>query len=293
MNRKQRIEYSKNYISMEQRIENAYVGPMRKAISNQVKQFIIDLKIKGLREAETELRLRVYDPEVTRVLEKMYKNVTPRLARFHYNNVRRLAREQVKKEATAAFGFSESWNYAIIDFLSQHLLQRATVPVTETTKKLIMDVLEEGQQNGWSVERIIAELAKVDQMSAFRARRIIRTELAIASNFGFNLARQSVEFKTRKEWITAHDERVRPSHKIMDGVVVESDDTFSVPVYKGKKDTGAVDRMTAPGDPEASGGNVINCRCTVALIPVRDENDNLIPIQPLFLTTTNNNRHVA
>jgi len=36
--------------------------------------------------------------------------------------------------------------------------------------------------------------------------------------------------------------------------------------------------MEYPGDPNASAGNVVNCRCTVAVVPKRDSNGDLIPL---------------
>jgi hypothetical protein len=292
MNRKKRNEFYNSSLSLETRLENKYTGKVQKLIRKQISSFKSKVRSEGLPRAVAWLQHQVYDPAISVVLQKMYLESVFAFGILQYKHANQLAKAPVKKES-AAFSFSESWNFSIIDFLSQHLLERAVVPVTDTTRKLIMDVLEKGQENGWGVERIITELATVDEMSAFRARRIVRTELGIAANFGTNLAASEVEFETQEEWITAHDHRVRSSHAVMDGVIINTGETFTVPVYKGKKDTGIKEQMTGPGDPTASAGNVINCRCTRAIVPKRDENDELImkPTKHL-LTPTNKRIHV-
>jgi hypothetical protein len=274
MKKKERQIFSNNHMRTEQYLENRYVPSMRKLISAEIKKFIADLRNHGERTAVANLNKVVWNDKITKLLEKMHKEAIPRFARMQYRLAKRLTIE-VKKES-AAFGFSAQWNFALIDWLSQHLLDNVVIPITETTKKRIMDVLEEGQANGWGIERIVTELEKVDQLSAMRARRIIRTELGFGANFATNLAASEIEFETQEEWITAQDHRVRDSHRKMDGVIIETGAMFQVPIYKGKKDTGAIDLMTGPGDPKASAGNVINCRCTRAIIPKRDENGQLI-----------------
>ena len=274
MNKKARNEFRNSMLLIETRLENKYTGKIQKLIRKQISSFKSKLREVGIQRAVAWLQHQVYDPAVSVELQKLYKESVFAFGLFQYRNLIQLSK--VVKKESAAFGFSESWNFSIIDFLSQHLLERAVVPVTATTRKLIMDVLEHGQQQGWGIERIITELASVDELTAFRARRIVRTELGIAANFGTNLAAHEVEFETQEEWITAHDHRVRSSHAVMDGVIINTGETFTVPIYKGKKNTGTTEQMTGPGDPKASAGNIINCRCTRALIPKRDENDELI-----------------
>lgn len=290
MNKKKRKSFRLIHLEIETRLENKYAGRVQKLIKKQIRSFKSRLRKDGLQRATVWLREQVYDPAISVQLQKLYMEAVKEFGLYQYKHANELAAAPVKKES-AAFGFSESWNFAIIDFLSQHLLERAVVPVTNTTRKLIMDVLEEGQEKGWSIERIITELAKVDEMSAFRARRIVRTELGIAANFGSNLASQEVEFETDEEWITAHDHRVRSSHAVMDGVIIKTGETFTVPIYKGKKSTGLTEQMTGPGDPTASAGNIINCRCTRALVPRRDENDELIMKPTKHLLTPTNKRY--
>jgi uncharacterized protein with gpF-like domain len=72
-----------------------------------------------------------------------------------------------------------------------------------------------------------------------------------------------------KEWFTALDERVRPTHQAVHGVVVGKGEDFSV----------GVDKMSAPTLGSIPAEN-INCRCTVLPI-VKGTKRTLKPISTL------------
>ena len=82
------------------------------------------------------------------------------------------------------------------------------------------------------------------------------------------------EYIMEKEWLSSEDSRVRTrllpnrlyDHKEMDGVKVQLAERFNV---NG-------DALRFPADYEGQAGNIINCRCAVAVLPKRDENGNLI-----------------
>jgi len=62
-----------------------------------------------------------------------------------------------------------------------------------------------------------------------------------------------------KRWIPALDERTRFSHASMrNHAPVDMDGKFKV-----SRPSGGFDMMDRPGDPKASAGNVINCRCVM------------------------------
>ena len=73
-------------------------------------------------------------------------------------------------------------------------------------------------------------------------------------------------YEMEKRWISALDKRTRDPHSNVNGKKADQDDAF---VVGGEK-------LMYPGDPNGAAGNVINCRCTVAVIPKRDKNGRLI-----------------
>ena len=74
-------------------------------------------------------------------------------------------------------------------------------------------------------------------------------------------------FAMQKEWISALDSRTRDDHAGSNGQRRPENTAFNV----------GGEKLMYPGDPAGSAGNVINCRCTVAMIPARDNAGNLIP----------------
>ena len=94
-----------------------------------------------------------------------------------------------------------------------------------------------------------------------RAEMIARTESLRAVHTGnYNAYNQAVENNHLKEseivrqWISAGDNRVRPTHVIADGQIVKGQNT---PFLVGGEE------LLYPGDPNAPGRETIGCRCVV------------------------------
>lgn len=270
------------YHSLVKKIEAQYVETVEAAIRSQYGPVIDALRDRGIVAARTAASHLIYNTRVSKALERLLKFTIKEVG---YRQLKLILRQITRAEGramgiykadSAAFGLDAGWNQAIIDFLNQYLLKRAVVAVTDTTKRLILSVLDTGQREGWGAERIVDELLRQsDELSPFRARRIVRTEIAVGANFANKLAADSIPFEVTKVWISSHDHRVRDSHRKMDLVEVDEDLSFQVPVIKKKVQVG-IDLMSGPGDPEASAGNVINCRCTLAFEPKRNKEGRLI-----------------
>lgn len=79
----------------------------------------------------------------------------------------------------------------------------------------------------------------------------------MAANLGSDLAARATGLPLLKQWMSAEDDRTRPSHSEADGQEVGQDDPFIV---------GGVSLMY-PGDPSAPAREVVNCRCVVTYMP--------------------------
>ena len=88
------------------------------------------------------------------------------------------------------------------------------------------------------------------------AIRNARTAVTSAQNAGA-LSRykeaKELGIEIRKEWISAHDGRVRDSHAHLDGVRVGNDEKFP-------------NGLRYPGEPQGRPEEVYNCRCTMRAI---------------------------
>lgn len=281
MNLNVRQRLSNEYLRLSNRWANRYTPLVVAAIYKQRDAFIEVLKKDGERAARVYLDTALFDTSMTGILDKLFRQFAISYAQTIYKRLIRASKIKKRKKAdTGAFGFSEAWNQSITEYLNQFFLVRAVVPVSEGTKKQLLEVLLRGQAEGWGIDRIIQELTNTGQqeLTLFRARRIVRTELSISANHADNMVQDSVPFEVDKIWISVHDNRTRDSHEKMDGVTVDGDASFQVPVIKKKVQIG-VDLMNGPGDPAGSAQNIINCRCTRAMIPRRDKNGRLIPKQ--------------
>lgn len=123
--------------------------------------------------------------------------------------------------------------------------------------------LEEGLAAGESQAKLKARVrAAFNDASDARAQTIAATETGAAYGKARAEAMQGLGI-THKQWLSAQDDRVRATHRRIDGQVVRIDEAFRVPL-----DGGGEDLMDHPCGEGGSPENVINCRCVhVPLMP--------------------------
>lgn len=239
--------------------EKKYSPVMAKAINAQIRVVTATLKHSGINAARQVNDYTLMNEQVSTVVRDLYKTVGLYFANETYRNIQ----DQVK---TKGFGFNDDWIQQILNYFRLYLLNKAVLPITETTKEFIRQILEKGEREGWGVDKMAYELEN-SELTLQRARLIVRTETAKAAFKGRSMAHDKSPYKLTLEWISANDHRTRHSHRLVDGVKVEEGARFSVPRYKqhGLADVQiGVDYMLGPGDPKASKENVINCRCTTS-----------------------------
>lgn len=156
-------------------------------------------------------------------------------------------------------------------------------PINSTTRDEIAQVMARAQADGSSVPEIQNQLDAMfereisgrlpedpefewftDRTPPYRTEMIARTETIRSSNSGTNelFTEWGVQ---KKEWLSTKDGRTRGNdpkdefdHVEADGQVVGMDEPFIV----------SGESLQYPGDPAASLGNFINCRCTeIPVIP--------------------------
>jgi len=131
------------------------------------------------------------------------------------------------------------------------------VGITQTTQQGIERLIQKAINEGLSIEDFSRLLEKNYLLSRNRGRLIGRTEIIRASNYGSLLGAQEVG-GLKKIWLSSRDGRVRGldpedmfDHWSADGQKAGLESDFIV----------SGERLQAPGDPGASAGNSINCRC--------------------------------
>jgi hypothetical protein len=131
-------------------------------------------------------------------------------------------------------------------------LQNTEVALQDTVRPILEDALAEG----WSVPQTADALnAQLTDWAPWQATRLARTDLiAIANGTSFaNASRLGAVAPTFKTWLTAGDEKVRPTHVEANRQTVPLDQPFDVDGVA----------MMYPGDPSAPDALTQNCRCTL------------------------------
>lgn len=290
MNLRQRRQLAKEEEEKRKGLERIYMRRMRDSLRTFYSSFASILKDRGVQAARAALDKTTLDASTGELIKAMYKRIGLSYAKYTRNQIRREARfggvKERKPEGVlivkltpggapgSQINFNERWTQMIEEYFRMYLINKAVVPITIESKARIAAILGVGIKEGWTIERMAKEL-ETDRLVMYRARLIVRTETAKAAYYGRRLGAQDSGFETTKEWISARDSRTRHSHRDMDGVIIGNDAVYNVPVYKGDIRVGT-EEMRGPGDPQASAGNVCNCRCTEGYAAKRDANGRLI-----------------
>ena len=135
----------------------------------------------------------------------------------------------------------------------------------EAVNDAILTAANEGlgtRQAATRIRKLVNKKLKGD-INVSRARRIARTELTSARNYGSNQAlidAVSDGAKLRKVWRIS-GRNTRDAHIAADGQIRDVDQPFDV----------GGEQLMYPGAPNGSAENVINCMCSS--LPIRSESD--------------------
>ena len=240
---------------------------MYKAIKSVQSSLIDDIEANGIQSAINNLAVVLMNDKLAAPLSALNKEV----GLYHAKRMYREIRAEISQKF---LGRSEIWLQEITNYLQRHLLEKAIIRVTETTREALMKVLEEGLADGLGEYEMI-KLIESRDIALIQSQRIVRTEVNMAANTGSIVAAKSFNLVMTKEWVSHRDMRTRgrlpedrKDHYHMDGQVVNMDAKFVDPRSK--------EEVEHPSDPKASAAMVINCRCTFVTKPKRDEQGRLI-----------------
>ena len=200
--------------------------------------------------------------EIRKLYIDLYRTVGVNFAKWYETAYNKLIKKSTGNTTTWATAFAE---------VGEREAGRKVKIVQGTAKDNLRKILgqlfkdEDFQNQGKIVQsRILRN--RFNEISAYQAERIARTETTNAANQGVLRGATDLFGKNnlQKEWIANNDPRTRDSHISIDGTIVDYNEPFKVPSAFG------VDLMNHPADPAGSAANVINCRCSIAVIPKED-----------------------
>lgn len=155
---------------------------------------------------------------------------------------------------------------SVISGISTELIKGLSEDVANKTKGVLQRAVL-GNQSPWEAMKKISQVVgeRGNNGAAYSAERIVRTEMGRAYNGADRLIGNKVADNRpqdlpalKKVWISTNDDRTRHSHVAANKQVVDYDEKFTV---GGEK----IDWPVV--DPNASAGNVINCRCFAIVVP--------------------------
>jgi len=163
--------------------------------------------------------------------------------------------------------FAQTMLMEAMKYLAREVIRERIGGVVMSTRANIIRAIARGFVEGLGQDEIADMIMEqAPQVSESRAKTIARTEVHGAANYGSLQAAKKAGVSVQKEWISAQDLRTRSieagdewDHLNYDGTTAGMDEVFSFQSASGQRDS-----LQYPGDPSGAGGNVINCRCTMA-----------------------------
>lgn len=202
-------------------------------------------------------------------IEEAYYNIYAKIGKLHGKRIGEEIDKSLKEFEYSLFW--EIYTRNIIKFLKANGKQRI-VSVEKTFFSMIANVLAKRLDDGFTLAQASKEIKNAISKPNFylwQAKRIARTESTAAANYAATQASTVSGYAMEKEWISAYDARTRDDHAGADGQRVPEGEAFNV----------GGEQLMYPGDLQGSASNVVNCRCTIAVIPKRDRNGNLVPLK--------------
>ena len=127
----------------------------------------------------------------------------------------------------------------------------------EWNKQTIQSVMMQSILQGESIPKIAKRLAYAvgdkDYRHAVTSARTMTTGAQNAGRVDAYKRAKGKGIKVKQQWVATLDGRTRHEHRLLDGQMREPGEPFEVDGYE----------IRFPGDPEAEGFLVYNCRCTL------------------------------
>lgn len=227
------------------------LAPLEEMFSKKTSRVFFDMRKRTLellyREAKTPKD----------VDDELYSDETKEMAKLSdplYREALAVGITSFIEETGIAISFNLDDPEAISFLANKNLKIRGIV---QTVKDQIKSELIEAFEKGETVDQIADRIRGVFDIAKSRARTIARTEIIGAANESRAIALNRSGFK-EKQWFTAMDEKVRPTHMLMHGKVVKVGEMWTLPSGVS---------LRHPGDYNGPASEIVNCRCIEIVVP--------------------------
>jgi hypothetical protein len=274
INRTRMRRFSELHVRMQRGIEKSFIPQVDAAIKKQITVFLKGIDDFGLEYMQRNVIIKIPFREIQSVIKRIYYKTAFIESNYVLNYLRERRKGitglcnrfgfEYKRGGSLGVGFGEL--ATIIDqYFQVYLLNNSALPITATTRRIVIDHLIAEVEKGVPLAQALAEFKDLaltggSVFSLPRAIRIAKTESTRGLSFGGMIGAYMTGVDVDKVWVTSNDERVRGlpnypaefSHVLLDLQGVPMLGNF----YNGEM-------IRFPGDPEASISNTVNCRCAM------------------------------
>ena len=196
--------------------------------------------------------------DVHKRLSLDYRNILAYFGSFTFDQFNKTYKKSIK--APNVKGMEEAYWDSVQQWSKSSALKKSLL-ISDNTKQLIHGIVRRGMRDGLSNADLVKQLREGKKdFNKVRATRIVRTETHSAANKATEAGVRSTGYPHDKVWRATLDDRVR-------GLGLK--DRFNHIRANGQKRTLEEDfdvsgqKLSFPGDPKGSAGNIVNCRCVL------------------------------
>ena len=196
--------------------------------------------------------------DVHKRLSLDYRNILAYFGSFTFDQFNKIYKKSIK--APNVKGMEEVYWDSVQQWSKSSALKKSLL-ISDNTKQLIHGIVRRGMRDGLSNADLVKQLREGKKdFNKVRATRIVRTETHSAANKATEAGVRSTGYPHDKVWRATLDDRVRGlglkdryNHIRANGQKRTLEEDFDV---SGQK-------LSFPGDPKGSAGNIVNCRCVL------------------------------
>lgn len=219
-----------------------------RALSLQIAPVLRVARDQGAAAAMGQIDLLVHADPLANTYRQMLRDVGAAES-YRYRNML-LRRKEVEP------GWLDYFDQFIMPVMWERTAKKVT-RITSNTREILRGTIQNGINEGWGIDKIARELR---DMVSTRARTIAQTEVISASNQAAYAGAESAGIRYKKFWSTSGLQNIRASH-----IQAEAD---SYAVDGIDPHARFSNGLMHPGDPEGPADEVVNCRCSLIVIPV-------------------------
>jgi len=268
-------QYSNWYYKNHNKYERKAFGIVKK----RIEKLLVKINYRSLTPTNYKKAItkEVKEDDFLKMLNELYLTI----GIIHGNRIYQgIANDNLNIKAARPM-FNEAFQELLLIWLRRNAGTKIKT-IRKSFINTLIDFIANESDEGISINKIVSSIIKTfgNKKGLYRSQimRIVRTETAAAANYAALQAMESENLIIDKVWISTHDNRTRDGdsrneydHLAMHGVTKPREELFKVPNQNGDFDS-----ILFPADPTGEPGNVINCRCTIAPKPRRNEQGFLI-----------------